>query len=218
VRKFLYADEAGDFEFARKPNVSRYFILCSVTMGGCNLGHQLLDLRRDLAWRGNTALGDYFHASEDNQCIRNEVFRLIQAADIRIDATIVEKSKVRPKARSSHASFYRYVWYYHFKFAAPAILRCDDELLLTAASLGRRRERGAFTDCVNQVVQRVATENSWATYFCPAATEPCLQLADYCTWAIQRKWERKDLRSYHLIADKVVREYDLLSASSEHYY
>jgi len=26
------------------------------------------------------------------------------------------------------------------------------------------------------------------------------KVADYCAWAIQRKWERDDLRSYELIS------------------
>jgi hypothetical protein len=218
ARKHLFADEAGDFEFARKPNVSRYFIVCTVTMESCDIGHQLLDLRRDLAWRGNTALGDYFHACEDNQCVRDEVFRLIEAAEMRIDATILEKSKARPHTRASHACFYQYGWYYHFRSVSSAVLRKEDELLLTAASLGRARERRIFTGVVNNVVQQVTRRNSWATFCCPAIADPCLQVADYCTWAIQRKWERHDVRSYDLIRKKIVREYELWSAGTRHYY
>jgi hypothetical protein len=30
----------------------------------------------------------------------------------------------------------------------------------------------------------------------PHMSDPCLQVADYCTWAIQRKWERGDERSH----------------------
>lgn len=36
--------------------------------------------------------------------------------------------------------------------------------------------------------------------------EPCLVVADYCTWAIQRKWERNDARSQILLADKIASE------------
>lgn len=218
MRKYLFADEAGDFEFARKQNVSRYFIVCTVTAETCDLGHELLDLRRELAWTGNAALGDYFHACKDNQCVRDAVFDLIRAADLRVDATVLEKSKAQSQTRSSHARFYQYGWYYHFRSVASSVLRKDDELLLTTASLGTKRQRAMFTATVNDVVQQVARRNSWATYFCPAAADPCLQVADYCTWAIQRKWERNDMRSYDLIRDKIVREYDLWSAGTQHYY
>lgn len=218
ARKFLFADEAGDFEFARKQNVSRYFILCTVTMQSCDIGHQLLDLRHDLAWRGNTAMGDYFHACEDNQCIRDEVFRLIQSADIRIDATILEKSKALPHTRPSDVHFYMHAWYYHFRSIGPSVVRAGDELLLTAAALGTKRERERFANNVNRVVMKVATRNSWGTFFCPAMADPCLQIADYCAWAIQRKWERNDLRAYQFVSDKIAREHDLWGATAQHHY
>lgn len=50
LRKYMFADEAGDFEFSRKPNVSRYFVICTVTMNNCGIAHRLLDLRRELIW------------------------------------------------------------------------------------------------------------------------------------------------------------------------
>ncbi|HEV3094413.1 MAG TPA: hypothetical protein VGY30_07850 [Solirubrobacteraceae bacterium] len=34
----------------------------------------------------------------------------------------------------------------------------------------------------------------------------CLVIADYCTWAIQRRWERDDRRSHQLLADKIASE------------
>ena len=218
ARKFLFADEAGDFAFVRRPNVSRYFILCTVTMHSYDIGHQLLDLRHDLAWRGNTAMGDYFHACNDNQCVRDEVFRLIRDAEFRVDATILEKSKALPRTRSSPAQFYRYAWYYHFRSVGRAVVGSNDELLLTVARLGSGGAHNRFAHAVNQVVQQVTTRNSWGTYFCPSMADPCLQVVDYCTWAIQRKWERNDLRSYELIQDKVVREYELWRGGERDFY
>jgi hypothetical protein len=39
--------------------------------------------------------------------------------------------------------------------------------------------------------------------FWPNMSEPCLLVADYCTWAIQRRWERGDGRSHALVAGKI---------------
>lgn len=36
-----------------------------------------------------------------------------------------------------------------------------------------------------------------------------LQVADYCNWAIYRKWEREDERSYELIRTRVRSEFDI---------
>ncbi|MEJ1966358.1 MAG: hypothetical protein WDO56_34315 [Gammaproteobacteria bacterium] len=39
-------------------------------------------------------MGDYFHACVERQRIRDEVFGVIKAAKIRIDATILENRKL----------------------------------------------------------------------------------------------------------------------------
>ncbi|NNU68588.1 DUF3800 domain-containing protein [Rhizobium indicum] len=49
----------------------------------------------------------------------------------------------------------------------------------------------------------------WVVDFRPSQTDPCLQLADYCAWAVQRKWERNDLASYDLVRDRISYEYEL---------
>jgi hypothetical protein len=66
-----------------------------------------------------------------------------------------------------------------------------------------------FANAVNDVIQQHLDRSQWATSFCPCAADPCLQVADYCTWAIQRKWERNDARSYNLIKDRISYEYEL---------
>ena len=48
-RRYLFADEAGDFQFARGHNISRYFIVCTVLMEQCSVGNALLDLRARLS-------------------------------------------------------------------------------------------------------------------------------------------------------------------------
>jgi hypothetical protein len=48
--------------------------------------------------------------------------------------------------------------------------------------------------------------------------DPCLQAADYCTWAIQKKWERGNVRSYDLIAKRITRERDLWAHGPKHHY
>ena len=50
--KYIFADEAGCFTFNRNPNVSRYFILCTIIMDECPVATDLFELRRRLAWEG----------------------------------------------------------------------------------------------------------------------------------------------------------------------
>jgi hypothetical protein len=61
----------------------------------------------------------------------------------------------------------------------------------------------------------------WKADFMPCHADPCLQVADYCAWAIQRKWESKgksDVRSYDIIKGKITYEYDLFESGKTNYY
>lgn len=218
ARHFIFADEAGDFEFSRKPNVSRYFILATVNLENCAVGDDLTMLRRQLAWDG-FELGEYFHASTDKQQVRDEVYKAICKHDFTIQTTVMEKSKAYPRVRISRPRFYQYGWYFHFQHGTPTLVQRATELMIIAASIGTRKERAAFQGAVDDVLAQTVRKPCKAN-FCPAAADPCLQVADYCAWAIQRKWESgsRDLRSYDLIKDRITYEYDLWAHGNKHHY
>jgi hypothetical protein len=50
--RYVFSDEAGNFDFSSKPSASRYFVLCTVTADHCGVGDALLSLRRELGWKG----------------------------------------------------------------------------------------------------------------------------------------------------------------------
>jgi Protein of unknown function (DUF3800) len=218
--KFIFADEAGCFTFRRGNNVSRYFILCTVIMDECSLGADLLELRRRLAWE-DYELGEYFHATTDKQAVRNEVFLEITKKNFNIQATIMEKSKAQPQVTQSRERFYKTGYYFHFKHGASKQLDGETKLLVTTASIGTRKEQAAFKAAVADVMRQTNKTNEWKADFMPAHSDPCLQVADYCAWAIQRKWESKDqtdTRSYDLIKDRITYEYDLWAHGTTHHY
>ncbi len=215
--KFIFTDEAGCFTFNREPNVSKYFILCTVTMDDCSIGYDLIELRKKLAWEG-LPLGDYFHATTDAQSVRDEVYRTIMKRPFTVQATVMEKSKASPKIKESKPKFYQYGHYYHFKHCTKGLLDGTNEALVTTASIGVRKERIAFESAVNDVMRQTKRCKIWKSDFMPAQADPCLQLADYCAWALQRKWERSDFRSYDLIKERITHEFDLWSHGDVHHY
>lgn len=92
-----------------------------------------------------------------------------------------------------------------------------DDLLVTAASIGTKKKRMTFCRELDDVMLRTV-EPSWAVDFRPSQCDPCLQVADYCAWAIQRKWERLDRRSYDLISHQITYEYDLWAHGTTLFY
>ena len=217
-RLHVFADEAGTFNFRLGPNISRYFIVCTAVTPNCDSANDLLALKRELAWE-QRPIGEYFHATTDKRAIRERVYAAILAHDFTVQATIMEKRKADPKIRPTEARFYQYGWFYHFLYGMPEPLAACTELHVTAASIGTKKGQVAFTDAVRDVINQTAgRKRRTRTSFWPCATDPCLQLADYCTWAIQRKWETGETWAYDLIRPRITYEYDMFRKGTKTYY
>lgn len=186
-------------------------------MHSCQASNDILELKRELAWE-QAKLGDYFHATTDTQDVRDRVFEVIQRHDFQVQATIMEKAKASPKIRPTNARFYQHGWYQHFRWGMTDTIRTCDEMHITTASIGTKKGQVEFTDAVKDVVRQTVKGVRARTSFWQCSTDPCLQLADYCTWAIQRKWERGDTRSYNLIKDRITYEYDMFQRGTTLYY
>jgi hypothetical protein len=110
---YLFSDEAGDLTFNREPNISRYFIICSVTTTSLDLSLALTRLRHELI-REHMPVKDCFHATTEDAFVRNRVYEEMLKHDFKFQATICEKSKAQQQVTVSRARFYKYPWYYHF--------------------------------------------------------------------------------------------------------
>jgi hypothetical protein len=218
VRKHVFADEAGNFDFSKKVGASRYFILTTVSMDTCGSGDALAALRRQLTWDGHD-VSNGFHATDDSHDVRMAVFNELATHDIRVDTVILDKPKAQPQTHYSESQFYKYAWFYHFKYVAPRLgLATSDELFVVGAAIETKKKRLAFHRAIQDVVAQVAPVSAVNTAFWPAVGEPCLQVADYCAWAMQRKWERGDDTWYQMIKPKVRSEFDLWRAGRTTYY
>jgi hypothetical protein len=138
---------------------------------------------------------------------------MLTLCEMRIDATIVSKRSIPPAMRNPQ-DLYRHVWHEHFARIARDIAQPGDRLLAVASDLGTRKRRGAFHLAVDEAV-RASARCTHRVAFWPNMSEPCLVVADYCTWAIQRKWERNDARSQVLLADKISSETEIEVAGNK---
>jgi len=219
ARVHLFTDEAGNFDFSRKPGASRFYILTTVAFpeGHDALATSLRALRFELAWEGVDFRRE-FHATDDTVYVRDRVFEVLAAHDFRVDAAILEKAKARPAMRRSDEGFYQNAWYFHLRHLLPGLRRDPgDELHVVAASMGTGRRRGAFMTAVESAV-RASAAGAARVAFWPAATDACLQAADYCAWAIQRRWERGDEGPYRLIQSQIGQEYEQFQGGGRSFY
>jgi len=79
-------------------------MLCTICADDCTLSHDLLHLRRELVVGGEPER-DKLHATADAQQTRDEVFKILERHDFRIDATLLEKSKAQPQLELVSQSF-----------------------------------------------------------------------------------------------------------------
>ena len=211
----MFADEAGNFDFSRKRGASRYFILTAATLQDCSaVNAKLHELRYQMAWEGHDHPGP-FHAATDPGPVRDRVFSIIAALDVRVDALIIEKAKAMPHIRATETRFYQHAWLYLMRYTVPRLL-CH-ELLVVPASLGTKKKRLAFYDSVREVMRQVG-RTTYRTACWDASSDACLQVADYCGWAIQRKWESSEPTQHSRIAGKIGSEYDLFARGKTLYY
>jgi hypothetical protein len=216
-RIYVFADEAGNFDFSRNRDASKYFILTTVTATDCAVGDALAELRRTMSWEGYD-LPEGFHARHDPKPRRARVFGALAPLAFRVDATIIEKAKAMPKIRPTTDRFYQYAWYLHFKYVAPQIAGPKDELHVVAATLETKAKRARFHAAVKDVVRQVSPVASFKTDSWAAATDPCLQAADYACWAVGRKWEHGDPTALGLMAGKVRSEFPVFKHGTKLYY
>lgn len=215
---YIFLDEAGDFAFSAKG--TRHFIVGSITTERPFPAYpKLTELKYDLAEQGTDL--EYFHASENAQAIRDQVFAIIQEQlnEIRVDSTIVEKCKTGP-ALQVPEKFYPRMLGYHLEFILRQYRLTDfTSVLVYTDQIPIQRNREAIKKAIKQTMAKALPDGvAFQVLHHDSKSNFQLQVADYCTWAIYRKWTRQDLRSYKLIAQAVRSEFDIFRTGIRMYY
>ncbi len=215
---YIFLDEAGNFDFSS--GGTKYFILSAISKERPFRAYQeMTELKYNLVENGRDI--EYFHASEDAQAVRNEVFTIIQhnLGGVRLDSLIVEKRKVGPAMRPVKVFYSRMMGY---------LLR----YIMNGYDLSKYREVIVFTDQLPVKKARRATEKAikvTLAHMLPqgvryhllhhdSKSNMDLQITDYCNWAIYRKWDAQDERSYQMIRPTIVSEFNFCQKGTILYY
>lgn len=198
----VWGDESGNLDFDPKTG-STYFVVSTMTVTDPTLSSALLELRRELDRQGYE-LPDGFHATEDRQAVRDQVFALLcQFSKIRVDCTYYTKVNAYPRIQQDPDYFYQLAWFCHLRYVLPRILPRDGELFVGIAALATRRKRRLHAEALRRVVRQCAGKLRAHCAHWSACSHPCLQAADYFTWAVSRWLERNDDRSLRLVRQQI---------------
>lgn len=215
---YIFLDEGGNLDFS--PSGTKYFTLSTVTK--CRpflLDHQLLILKYNLLEEGLEL--ERFHATEDRQVVRNRVFDEIGncLSSLRIDSLIVEKRKTHPDVQKQERFYALMVGYLIRHVYERAEGERYNQVIVTTDSLPVKKKAQAFEKAIRTTLSKMLPQT--ATYRVlhhDSKSSIALQVADYCNWAVYRKWTDGDVRSYDRIKEGIKSEFDIFRTGTTFYY
>lgn len=215
---YIYLDESGNFDFSTKG--TSYFTLTALTTTRpFAWDAPLMSLKYDEIERGSDA--EYFHAAEDKQIVRNRVFAILTTTlnEARLDCIVVEKRKTVPELQIGER-LYPAMLGHLLKFVVRQIhIQAGGELIImTDAVPVKARRRGVERAVSETLTRRLPADVRYRVLHHDSKSCAGLQVADYCNWAIYRKWDRGDTRSYDLISGAVRSEFDIFRRGKRHFY
>ena len=227
---YLFLDESGNFDFSKKG--SKYFIVTALaTFDPVGGREALVDLRYRLLSEGMDL--EYFHASEDAQRVRDEVFSMLQnAADtFEVHSVIAQKNK-------AHSSLYKEAYIKKERLVERVTgLRLYQQLCQTLLSYVFNGKEESIENIVIVLSSLIEGEKGkvilktlkqylkdhfpgipFEIFSHRSCADLNCQLADYCCWAISVKWERQEMRPYEVIQSRIRNEFPIFRGGRTEYY
>jgi len=214
---YIFLDEGGNFDFSATG--SRYFTLTTVTTTEPTCWDAELAMLKYSLIEGGENL-EYFHATEDRQTVRDQVFTIIQGhlQRMRLDTLVVEKRKTRPAIRDFEELYPRMLGYL-LRYVLRGHPRPHREVVIITDRIPVNKKRTAIEKAVKQALASWMPPNTHYCLFHHASMSSYgLQVADYCNWAIGIKWERGEMRSHILIQPAIHSEFDIFWRGTRLYY
>ena len=209
---YIFLDEAGNLDFSA--NGTRYFVLTSISMRRpFPVYEALTDYKHDCLEYGLDM--EYFHCVADNNHVRKGVFDLIAAhlggmRHMSIDSLVVEKRKTGPALRED-MRFYPEMLGHLLKFVLPKELDAGaEEVIVITDKLPVNRKRQAVEKGTRLALAEMLPQGMrYRILHHASRSHYGLQVADYCCWAVFRKWNRNKTHYYDLIKQAVRSEFDI---------
>ncbi len=216
-RLYLFLDEGGNFDFSRKGTC--YFTFSCATMERNFTIYEALDhYKYEVIEFGKDV--HHFHCSNDNPHIRKRVFEIIQSHlnSIKINSLIVRKCKTGTALQEPPQFYARMVGYLIRYVMNGCDLSLVEEVIVITDSLPSKKKE-VFQKAIKMTLAKMLPSGvSYKILHHPSSSHYGLQVADYCNWAILRKWETGDDTHYKTIKPAIKSEFDIFRTGTTRYY
>jgi len=216
---YIFIDVSGNYDFSSTGTkfIVLTSILCTDICSGIlelyRLKHHMIDKGIDI---------EYFHASEDRQAVRDEVFNIIaELKNLRIDSVVVEKSKTAPKIRPLKIFYPKMIEYllkYPFDPQGVDISSYDKVFLFMDREGSKTSERKALIKAIKMSLARHLEKVPYVICMHSSPSHYYLQIVDYCSWAIYVKHERGEHRPYNKIRNLISSEFPIFEDGTIKWY
>lgn len=197
---YIFVDEAGDMDFSKKG--SKYYMFSFlIKRRPFNLHEYISNYRYSLLERNLDPLNEKklniesFHACEDNKFIRNEIFNIITTFNensVKAYSYILEKPKVEPNKRTEKDKFY----IDNLNLAIQQLLdklKIDKNFIIITDRLpvakNKNKQVGALKKGIKEYIKKNNLNIRYDIFHHCSASTVNLQIVDYISWAIFRKYE-----------------------------
>jgi hypothetical protein len=197
---YLFVDESGDFDFGSTG--SRYFIFGVLSTPNPEaLTTSLTALRYELLHGGQEI--ECFHATDDRQVVRDRVFQVLRkCAPFDLDFLVIEKAAI-PEDEREPTRFYPRFGHALVETVLTRYAGNRDRIIVITDRIPLKRHRNAVEKAFKIAIRQTLGDRAFTIAHHASAAHGALQAADYCLWAVQRKWKTGDERSYGLVADLI---------------
>jgi hypothetical protein len=219
--RYVFLDEGGNFDFSLK-GTKILMATAVVSTRPFAWDEPLLAVKYNLL--ESAASTEYFHATEDKQHVRNQVFDCLESStsNFEIHSVLIEKRKTHPKLQELEALYpimLGWLLTYIFNRLSKSGAKADSQVIVITDRIPHQKKRAAAEKAIKEHLS-IILPKSLKYQLCHHDSKSCLglQVADYCNWAIYRKWNDSDERSYSKIQKSVKSEFDVFSAGREYFY
>jgi len=214
---YLFIDEGGNFDFSCSG--TKFFTVTSVSnIPLLDISPELTNLKYNLI--KNCLDIECFHASEDNQIVRNQVFGIIKeyTNKIRIDSIVIEKRKTYPHWQKAEI-FYPEMMRCLLKYVLRAYKDLYSQFVIITDRVPTKSIRKGLEKSIKKTLSNKLSFNvEYKILHHESKSNFGLQIVDYCNWAIYRKWDNEDERSYNLIKEGIYSEFDIFKKGQYYFY
>ncbi len=236
---YIFVDESGNFDFSVKG--TKYFILTCISTTNPVLKRGIfLSLKYELLGEGVGQ--EHFHATENEQVVRDSFFSSIKRLDdFEVHSVIAQKNKANcslyeeldfceKRNGKGYMISKKQVQEKLYKQLGETLLQWVftryetyknidiDKIIIIFDSLFNKKKQEFVKKYLKTYFKEKFNKIPYI-YFYSVKSDINCQIADYCGWAIFRKWERDDFRSYNLIKDdKIKSEFNIFEKGTKIYY